>query len=328
MNGNTKEILKKTVGTLYLPILIYIFFTIMANGRFGGWDSLYGILQQMVLSAIFGWGICFSKTVGIWDFSPAAAATLASLVAADAATQYGIAGIVVAGLLVGILTGILTGVVYSLFKIPSIVVTVGMLLIYEALGTIYKGGKSFTITRSQSILGVSPWIFIIGILSFALAYILMNYTKFGFQVCAVGNNESIAKAAGVNPAKVKFWCFVVSGIFIGIAAIVQLCYVGAIAPKKNMQTMSTVFNSLMAVFIAICLSGNCNRIIGVLVGTFTITALNSGLIAVGIDGTWQQVFTGIGLILFIAITENKSIVTEWIKTLFCRAKAKELSRLR
>lgn len=298
--------IRQIVITLLLPALMYVIFSLAAPGRFGGANSMYGILQQSIVPAIFGFGLMFNMSVGNWDFSLAATATLAGILAASACESFGLAGMVVVAIVSSIVLYCITGAIYSLLKIPSIVVTIGMLLIYEALGTMYNDGQSYNLAFEDAILGRAPYIFIIGIASMALAYVIFNKTKFGMQVLATGNHEGIASQSGINPEKVKFWCFVICGLFVGIAALVQLSYNGAIIPKKNMQTMSIVFNSLMGVFIGMYLSDVCNRMIGVFIGTFIITMLNTGLIAIGMDGTWQQVFTGGALVLLISVSENKT----------------------
>ena len=105
---------------------------------------------------------------------------------------------------------------------------------------VYKGGLGVTIDREGAILGQAPWIFLITALMFVILYVIYNKTKIGFNVKAVGNNELIAKTAGINPRKVKFLAFFIAGCFFGIAGLINLSYGTALSPAKNMGTMSAV----------------------------------------------------------------------------------------
>lgn len=162
-------------------------------------------------------------------------------------------------------------------------------------------------------MGTAPWIFIVAAVLSIIMYYIYNRTKFGFNVKAIGNGELIAKSAGVNPRKIKFISFFIAGIYLGIAGLVNLSYGTAVAPVKNMSTLSITFDALMSVFIAIYLSRVCNLVIGIVIGNFCMKMVSAGLVAIGVEGTWQQVFIGLFLLFFIGFSTIKATFDNWRK---------------
>jgi ribose transport system permease protein len=302
----------RVVKTLALPFVVYLFFKMLRPDTFGSPAALYIIAQQTTITLIISLGICCSMAIGIWDFSPGAIVTLAALISGYYCSRFGLAGLILSGITAGLVFGLIDAVLYSALKIPSVVVTIGFLLVYESLGTVYKGGKGFSITRVQAVLGSAPWIFLITGALIVIMYLLYNRTKFGLHVRAVGNGEFIAKTVGINPAKVKFLVFFISGIFFGIAGIMMLSYSTAIAPEKNMATMSITFDAMMGVFIGFALSGVCNPVIGTVIGSFCMKLLSAGLVAVGVNGTWQKVIVGLFLLFFLCFAQIKELVRKVI----------------
>jgi len=288
-----------------LPLVVFLIFYICRPDRFGTPSGLLIMLQQSVIDSVIGFGLCYNLVIDTWDFSSGAQLVLAGLIGAFSAQYFGIWGLIVVTVVVSILLGSLTGFIYSALKIPSIIVTIGVMLVYESAGTLFRGGASITVPSSISFLGRAPYIFIVGILAYLLAYLLYHHTKFGYHVRAVGNGEITAKNIGINSIRVRFLCFVVCGFFVGIASLLQVSYGGAIAPKGGMNTMSMVFPPFMGVFIGQYLEKYCDIMIGIFLGVFSMTMINTGLIAMGLPGTLQQVVTGMFMLIFMAISINQ-----------------------
>jgi Ribose/xylose/arabinose/galactoside ABC-type transport systems, permease components len=293
----------KTLKSLALPAAIYVFFKLLRPEEFGSAGALFIILQQAMVSLVISLGICCTMAIGIWDFSPGAIVTMAALVGGAYCSRYGFGAMVGAGLIAGAVFGIVDAAVYTALKIPSVVVTIGFLLVYESVGTVYEGGKGFAIAPEQAILGMPPWIFVAALAMTAAMYVIYNKTSFGFHVKALGNGEAIARNAGVNPAKVKFIAFALAGLYFGVAGVLSLSYGQAIAPQKNMGTMSITFDAMIAVFIGFSLSRFCNPIVGILIGNFCMKLISAGLVAISVNGTLQKVIVGMFLLVFICFSQ-------------------------
>lgn len=300
------------VKSLLLPLIIYLVFKLIRPETFGTLPALYIILQQAMVTTIISLGLCCNMKIGIWDFSPGAIVNLVGCICGFYFNQYGFAAMCIAGILGGIIIGFINASIYTILRIPSVVVTVGLLLIYESIATIYKGGTGFSITKKAAILGTAPWIFIVTGFMLVVMYIIYNKTKLGYNVRAIGSNELIAKSAGINPKKIKFCTFVIAGIFFGIAGIVNISYGTAVAPMKNMATMSITFDAMMSVFIAIYMSKFCNYVVAVSIGNFCMKLISAGLVTIGVDAIWQKVIVGIFLLFFISFTEIQNKTRTWM----------------
>lgn len=297
--------LQNMIVPIAMPLAVFLIFFIGQPDRFGTPEGILIMLQQSVINTVIGFGLCMNLVIDTWDFSAGAQLVLAGLLGAHFAQDFGLAGLIVITICIAVLLGTITGAVYSLLKIPSIIVTIGTMLVYESIASLYQGGKSITISPEISFLGKSPWIFCVGIAAYFLARILYHNTKFGYNVRAVGNGEATAKSIGINPIKIRFLCFAAGGIFVGIASVLQVSYGGAIAPKAGMNTMSMVFPPFMGVFIGQYLERYCDIMLGIFLGVFSMTMINSGLIAMGLPGTLQQVVTGSFMLIFMAISINR-----------------------
>lgn len=178
---------KNMIIPIAMPVIVFLVFFICQPERFGTPTGIMIMLQQSVINSIIGFGLSLNLVIDTWDFSAGAQLVLAGLIGAYYSQYYGLAGLIVVTILVATLLGALTGLVYFVFKIPSIIVTIGMMLVYESLGSLYHGGDNVTIDMGISFLGRSPGIFVVGILTYILAYVIYHHTKFGYNVRAVGN---------------------------------------------------------------------------------------------------------------------------------------------
>lgn len=297
--------LRNMVIPVAMPLAVFLIFFIARPDRFGTPEGILIMLQQSVINTVIGFGLCLNLVIDTWDFSAGAQLVLAGLIGACFAQDFGLAGLAAATVLTAAVLGTVTGAVYSILKIPSIIVTIGMMLVYESAGSLFHGGKSITIPAGTGFLGKSPWIFLVGIAAYALARVVYHHTKFGYNVRAVGNGEAIARSIGINSIRIRFLCFVIGGIFVGIAGVLQVSYGGAIAPRGGMNTMAMVFPPFMGVFIGQYLERYCDIMLGIFLGVFSMTMINSGLIAMGLPGTLQQVVTGSFMLIFMAVSINR-----------------------
>lgn len=321
MSARFKDIILRILKTLLIPAVVYVVFLILAPGRFGTPFGLYVVLLQSVVPSLIGFGMAFNLLVGAWDLSGGAVVTLSAFIAAYATLQYGIIGLIVVCVVSAMILELLTGTVFSLLKIPSIIVTIGMMLIYESISQLYNGGKTVIIESKFAILGAFPYIFIILIAGAVLFHMIQGYTKFGYNVYSVGNSPVISKNIGINTGKVKFLCFLVGGIFMGLASIIYLSYGATVSAKSNMDTLSFTFTPIMGVILGMHIAKFCGLTLGIIIGEVTINLINSGLIATGMSANMQQIVTGMALLMVLVFTGIKERMDEdrMKKQLFLKA---------
>jgi len=299
---NMAKKIRDTLIVLAIPSLLYLLFFIIEPANFGTSRALYIMLQQTFIPSILSCGLIFILTLGLYDFSVGAVLVLAAIIGADLGIHFGYAGLVLGCILTALLLEIINALAYTALKIPSIVVTLGLLMVYETLGNLYKGGGGIVLPDKLSIMGKAPYNMILGIVAIFIAFMIFNKTKFGIYIRAVGNSEMIAKNVGINVVKVKILGFVTCGFMIGIASIITVSYGGIMMPQTGMNTLMRIFTPLMGCFIGLALKKQINVILGIFIGEFILVIISIGLITMGIDVSFQQVVTGLFLIIVVGFT--------------------------
>ena len=304
--------LLRTLKTIILPIIVYLAFSILSKNRFGQPAGMLTIARQSIMPIMVALAITCNMTIGMWDFSAGAVVYTAAIVGGNLAlmTGTGIPGLIVILILIAVTLNTITGLLYNLFKVPSIVLTIGLMMVYEMIPTLlFKGGV--LISGKMTHLALPPYCFIVFAVMFIIFYVVFNYTPFGHNVRALGSNQAIAANVGLNPATIKLVSFIFGGVFLGMAAVMDLSTKGMIRPPATMGSVSMIFDAMMGIFIAFFLQKYCNLAIGVVVGTFTMKMLNSGLVSMGLSTTVRDITTGLFLLILLCISANQGKFTEW-----------------
>lgn len=313
MNNRLKEYVVRTAKSLFLPIVVYIVFVIIGNGRFGSAASMLVIARQSVMPILISYALAFNMSIGMWDFSAGGVVLIAAIIGGNLAkaADIGILGLIIFCVLTGVLLTMVSGLLYNFMKVPSMVLTIGLVLIYETMSFFVFGGGGVLISGDMTKMALAPYCFIVLGVMFALFYIVFNYTSFGHNVRALGNGQLIARNAGLSPARTKFMSFVFGGVFLGMAAAINISMKGMIRAQGNMASVTTVFDAMMGIFIGLFLTKYCNMAFGVAIGAFTMKMLNTGLIAVGLATTVRDITSGLFLLLILGISSNQGIINEW-----------------
>lgn len=298
---------KKLLIAIVIPGSLFLLFMLLVPDRIGV-HTLLMLLQQAIIPAIVAWGVCFLIECGLWDFSVGAVVVMSGIIGGNLALMFGfgIVGIIVFCSLIGLILGSITGSVFTLLRVPSIVVTIGMLLILESLSTVVFKGRGAIIPEEYLVLGKFPINVIIGACVFLFAYYLFNYRKFGYQVRAIGNGTDVARSSGINISKVRLLCFSTTGLFAGIYASVTLGISGISTSISNMASIGIMFSAMICVLIGRAIDGSVNLIIGVYIGSITMQILKIGIMATGLPGTFEYVIVSFLVLIFLAFKTRQA----------------------
>jgi ribose/xylose/arabinose/galactoside ABC-type transport system permease subunit len=137
--------------------------------------------------------------------------------------------------------------------------------------------------------------------------LILNKTRAGRYMRAIGGNEESARLSGVQVSAYKTLAYVISGITAAIAAIVLTAKFGV--ASTNAATGAEL-NGIAAVVIGgTSLSGGKGTVVGSLVGALTIAVLSAGLVIVGVKGTLQDVVIGGVIVLTVMIDQYRKAGT-------------------
>jgi ribose transport system permease protein len=252
-------------------------------------------------------------TMGMWDFSAGSVVYAGAIFGGNIAlmTETGIVGVMIFSLITALLFTTLSGVLYNLLRVPSMVLSIGLMMIYEVIPRLIFEGGAAEIPMAWGTLSQSPWCFIIFGIMFTVFNIVYNYTIFGHNVRAIGANQSIAYNAGVNITKIKLQAYIFGGFFLGIAGALFIFTGIRIYPATSMSSITVIFDAMMGVFLAFVLSRYCGFSFGLLIGAFTMRLLGTGLVSYGLSSTVRAICSGLFLLIILCYSANQGRFTAW-----------------
>lgn len=312
----------KALKTVMFPLVVYIVFFVLSrlltDSRFGNWDSINIILQQAVLNAMIGWSMSFNMVNGRWDFSIGGMVMIVGIIGGNLALSMGLGahGILLFCLIFGVIFGLINAVCQMAIGAPTLVTSFGLLMIYETLQAIINDGQGVRIMGAKlTIYSTYPLIFIVGILFAVIHFVVYTYTRFGHNTRSLAYNVAVAKNIGISEKKNILGCYLLCGLFAGMAAVIYASSKGSVQLAMNMTSTSLVFEAMIPVFLGIFISRYSNLTIGIYIGSVTVKLLISGLMSIGLSSTWQSITNGLVLFAIIAYSVNEERIKHFFRKL-------------
>ncbi len=291
--------------------VVFLFFAItLGDDGFLTGNNLLNIVRQTATVTIIAVGMTYVIAAAQIDLSVGATAGLASVVTAMTIANYGVFPGILAGLAVGVVVGSVNGALVAMLKIPSFLVTLGMLGI--------AAGVAQWITKSapQPILsdlynkvfgsgdiGPIPGLIVWMIIVVVIGAIVLAKTRFGRQVLATGGNPVAAKFTGINTTSITFRVLLISAL---LAALAGMLYAGQLQSGRYQWGTGDELSAIAAVILGgTSLFGGSGTVVGTLFGALLIGLINNGLILAGLDTSQQQVVRGVIIILAVALARRK-----------------------
>ena len=182
------RILKNIGMTVAIPVLTYIFFLIMCNlfgsPGFGVGNDLTTIIYTTLYTSMIALAMSYNLTCGRFDYSVGATILLSVIVGGNIVKDYKLGPIpmLIILVLIAAICGLISGIAYATLKLPPMVVSIGITMIYEAIGLSVNSGKGVKVIGNSSLIYASlPYsAIVVGIAILILIY-LYNFTSFGYQ---------------------------------------------------------------------------------------------------------------------------------------------------
>lgn len=215
---------------------------------------------------------------------------------------------------VGLLLGLINGFLVYWLRVPAIIITIATLnvyyglLVYATKGTWLYGFPdwfmnginwlSFTATDGYDYGLTLPLLCLAAVIIFTA--VLMNYTRLGRQVYAMGGNRDAASRLGLNLLKLHFYVYGYMGILAGVAAMVQAQITQSVAPNSLLGFELTVLAAV--VLGGTSMSGGRGTLTGTLLGVVLLAFLQNGLTLLSVSSYWHTVFSGAIILVSISAT--------------------------
>ena len=298
------------IKAILFPVVVFLIFIPLTGGRFSTGNSISSLVRTSVHPILLGMSLSFGMSMGMWNFSTGAVIYASSIFAAQLAkmTGLGVPGMCVFAIVVAVCCNTITGILYNLLRVPCLVLSLGMAMIYEALPALLTTEKGGAIALMDGYLAAAPWCFVILLIAFLAFYYINNFTTLGANMRAIGANISIANNAGLNIDRVKFLSFVISGVFMGVASIIYLSMNVTVNAVYGFQSCQIIFDGMMGIFLAGVLQKYIHYDFAFLIGIFTIRMLGSGLVAMGMSSEVRSIMTGVFLFVVLTYSANSGLL--------------------
>jgi simple sugar transport system permease protein len=295
---------------------MFVFFAIFGGQEFlaaGGVASWLNVAAELGIIAL---AVGLLMIAGELDLSVGSVVAGSSVTCAIVSGHYGAPTWVgvLAGLTLGLVTGFINGLIVAKTKVASFVVTLatnfGLVGLALGLSRVFTGSTSVSITPDAffknifgHLIGGKFEIAIVWWIAIALLVTwVLQATKYGNWILAVGGDLDSARTTGIPVSRVKISLFVFSGLAAALVGVMQtMLYNGA----QVTAGQSFVFNSIIAVVIGgVLLTGGYGSALGIVLGTLTLAIVSQGIYYTGWNSDWASLI--LGLLLLAAVLANNT----------------------
>lgn len=290
-------------GTLLGLILLSATLTLLSP-HFLTMSNLSLILQQTSINAIIAAGMTFViLTAGI-DLSVGSILALSGVVlGARLAAGWGPFFSIGVALLIGTACGVVNGLLISLGRLPPFIATLGLMSVARGAALLYTHGRpvsgfneAFRALSTGTYLGI-PAPALIMLATYAVGHVLLNHTRHGRYIYAIGGNEEAARLSGVAIGRHKTAAYAISGCLSAVAAVLLTARLNSAQPIAGfMYELDAIAATVIG---GTSLMGGEGHLAGTLVGALIMGVLRNGLNLLGVSGFLQQII--IGSVIIIAV---------------------------
>ncbi len=300
---------KSLIALLFLVVVVSFL-----NPNFFTVDNLLNILRQTSVNAIIAVGMTLViLTAGI-DLSVGSVLALCGAFAATlVAMEVPVLVAVPTALLAGAALGAISGIIIAKGKVQAFIATLVTMTLLRGVTMVYTDGRpistGFTDTADTFAwfgtgyalgIPVPVWLMVV---VFAGAWYLLNHTRFGRYVYALGGNESATRLSGINVDRVKIGVYAICGLLAALAGIIVTSRLSSAQPTAG---MGYELDAIAAVVLGgTSLMGGKGRIMGTLIGALIIGFLNNALNLLDVSSYYQMIAKAV-VILLAVLVDNKN----------------------
>jgi methyl-galactoside transport system permease protein len=226
---------------------------------------------------------------------------------------------IVLAILAGVVVGIVNGTIVAYLKVPPFITTLGTMVIVYGATSLYVdrpphgaspiGGlrDDFTAISNGAIVFSGdfrlPYILIIAGLAIFLMWLLLNKTRLGKNIYAMGANPDAAVVSGVNANRTLIYVYIIAGALYGLAGALQAARQGS---ATNNLGFTWELDAIAACVIGgVSTNGGVGTVGGIITGVLIMQVMNNALVVLGVSVYWQQIVKGLIIVAAVAIDIRK-----------------------
>lgn len=324
MNRLLPVLLSRQSAMLIIAVTLYAGFAFNA-AHFLDSQTQFEILRITAFTLLIGLPLTYLVIAGEVDLSIGSNYGLCSVITALAIVHWGwnpwLAALLATA--IGSAIGLVNGLAVVKLRVPSFILTIGMLSLLRGLALVVTIGLSIDIpasiqssffTVAGGTIGSVPAQVVWAVAAFVIAGFVLRYTVFGAHLYATGGNARAALQMGVDPGRIKIWTFTALGFACGLSGALTAGWLRLGSPNTGMGSELSI---IAAVIIGgAALSGGVGTATGTLIGAVIVSMLQTGLVLLGVQGNWVQVYVGALIVLAAGLEpylRPDGAVAEWLR---------------
>jgi ribose transport system permease protein len=303
-----RPLLARIPDTAPLAVLLVgliVFFSARSE-FFLNYDNFLNILTAMAIAGIIAAPATLLLVAGQFDLSVGSALTFCGVVMAYVAERNGLLAGVLCAVLAGVAIGSINGFLVTVIGVNPLITTLGTLAAFVGLARVLAEGQTLPVNdfaglgTSRPFLDIPLPVVIFAVVMIAF-FVAMRYTVFGRSMYAIGANQTAARLAGIRTGRLIFFGFLLSGICVALAALINVSQLSAASTNAGNGLELSVITAV--VLGGASLAGGRGAIVGTLFGLLVIAVLNNGLTLLNVNSFWQDVARGTLLILAVSFDQ-------------------------
>ena len=342
--------LRKTGRNLFYSLGVPVVFTLIAvllsnasgeslfaaGDDIGTTKNVMAFVKTIVLTLVAALALNSNLNSGRMDFALGATGILGSLLASLVVPSIDTISNIIAFLGLTILfcmvLGFIHSIIFIVLKLPPIVTSLGMCLVYEGIAKVIAGSNNQVVLKSSAITSnfflepiviIPILIIVMLIMSFAFCY-----TKYGYNKNALVYDQKISVDTGIKEIRNCIVCYILAGALIGLYQTIDLTGQSMIQIKTDLGSSSTVFKNFLPIFIGGIIAKYSNQIVGLTLAVFSTSMLTLGMDAanaIGFSADVQSLINGFMVFAVLVYMVDKMRFINWIKMKKYLAKEKYLN---
>lgn len=282
--------------SIYLVLVALIVISSLINSNFISAQNISNVARQISVTTILAFGETMLIICGLLDLSSGSVLAFSGLlsVASYKATGSMPLAIIVA-IAIAVFCNLITALIVTRFSVPAFIATLAMQEMARGSALLFSKGQNIYQIGGYTILGQGsigpvpiPIFFLLGF--FILTWYILNHTRFGRALYAIGGNQEAAKASGIAVNQTKVLAFGLNGVIVGIAGVLFMSRVNAGLPNGG---INYEFQALTSSIIGgTSFSGGLGTAGGTVVGALIVGFLNNIMNLASVNSYMQQIVRG------------------------------------
>ena len=290
--------------SIFIVLIVLFIICSLISPYFLQYSNLINVTRQLCVGILIAYGEMLLIISGFLDLSVGSVLALAGVfsVSVFKSTQ-SMALALLAALLTGVVCNIINAVFVGQFNVPAFIATLGMQQAARGLALYFTGGQNILqlgkfVKIGQGMAGPVPVPVIIVIGVTVVVWYLVNNTRDGRSLYAIGGSRAAAEASGINARRSSYISYILNGLMVGLAGMIFMARNNAGLPNGAVGYEMTGLTA--AIVGGTSFTGGIGTVSGTIAGAFIIGFLENVMNLLGVNAYIQQIIEGAIIVLAVA----------------------------